>query len=166
MGSREGGHHVDDMTTAPVRASVTVRAPRDHAFRVFSERMADWWPVSTHSIEPDRIMAAAMECRPGGRIVERHADGRELSWGVVRVWEPPARIVFSWNPTYEQRPETEVEVTFTELAHGATRVDLEHRGWEALGARAASLKEGYDEGWPLVLGRYAQAAPVGVDATA
>ncbi len=149
---------MDQVTIAPVRTSVTVRAPRDHAFRVFTERMGDWWPVATHSIEPDRITTAAMECALRGRVLERHADGTEANWGVVRVWEPPARVVFSWNPSYEQRPETEVEVTFTELATGETRVDLAHRGWEALGERATSLRKGYEEGWPIVLGPYAGAA--------
>ena len=145
---------MEQVTVAPVRTSVTVEASREHAFHVFTERMADWWPTSTHSIEPDKVVVASMECRPGGRIVERHADGREASWGVIRVWEPPGRLVFSWNPSYEERPETEVEVTFTELPEGGTRVDLEHRGWEALGGRGAPLRDAYEEGWPVVLAPY------------
>jgi uncharacterized protein YndB with AHSA1/START domain len=145
------------MSVAPVRSSVTVRASRERAFRVFTERIGEWWPIAEHSIASD-AMTAAMECRAGGRIVERHPDGREANWGTILVWEPPERLVFSWNPSYEQRPETEVEVNFTEVGDGRTRVDLEHRGWERLGGTGPESRRGYDEGWPRVLERFARSA--------
>jgi uncharacterized protein YndB with AHSA1/START domain len=142
-------------TVAPVRLSVTVRAPQQHAFEVFTERIGDWWPSSTHSIEGEDVTTVVMECRQGGYIFERHKDGSEANWGVVEVWEPPERLAFSWNPSYEQRPETRVEVTFTEVSESETRVDLEHRGWEALGERGVEMRASYDEGWRRVLDRYA-----------
>jgi uncharacterized protein YndB with AHSA1/START domain len=145
-------------TIAPVRVSVTVRAPQRRAFEVFSARIADWWPSATHSIEGEDVTTVVMDGREGGRIVERHNDGSEANWGVIRVWEPPARLVFSWNPSYEQRPETEVEVRFLAISESHTRVELEHRGWEALGERALDLHEGYSQGWRDVLDRYARRA--------
>lgn len=104
------------MSVEPVLSSVTVRASREErAFRVFTERIGEWWPIAEHSIDAD-AMTAVMECRAGGRIVERHVDGREANWGIILVWEPPERLVFSWNPSDQQRPETEVEVMFTQVA--------------------------------------------------
>jgi uncharacterized protein YndB with AHSA1/START domain len=138
------------MATAPVRVSISVEAPIERAFVAFTEGIGTWWPLATHSIEADRVMTAAMEPRLGGRIVERHRDGTEANWGVITVWEPPRRLVFSWNPSYEDRPETEVEVTFT-VEDGSTRVVLEHRGWEKLGAAGVEMREGYSKGWSHIL---------------
>lgn len=137
-------------STAPVRVSVRVSGTTARAFTAFTEQMSTWWPMATHSIEPDRVMTAEMELRLGGRIVERHHDGTEASWGVVTAWDPPHRVAFSWNPSYEDRPETEVEVTFTEVPEG-TLVELEHRGWERLGAAGVEMRKGYAQGWSHIL---------------
>jgi uncharacterized protein YndB with AHSA1/START domain len=158
MGFDERGNQMDQMMSVPpVRSSVTVRASRERAFRVFTECIGEWWPIAEHSIEAE-AMTAVMDCRAGGRIVERHVDGGEANWGIIRAWEPPERLVFSWNPSDQQRPETEVEVNFTPLPDGRTRVDLEHRGWERLGDRGPESRRGYDEGWPRVLEQFAQLA--------
>jgi uncharacterized protein YndB with AHSA1/START domain len=150
----------------PVRRSVTVRATPARAFEVFTEGFGSWWPLEVHSIavddpEPGREgevpVTAGIEPREGGRIVERMADGTELSWGHVAAWEPPHRLVLSWNPSRTDRPHTEIEVTFTAEGDG-TRVDLEHRGWERLGPRGAEVREGYASGWVGTLDRFASAA--------
>lgn len=138
-----------ESTTAPVRVSISVKATTERAFRVFTEELGAWWPMA-YSIQPDQAMTAEMEPRLGGKIIERHRDGTEANWGVISVWEPPRRLVFSWNPSYEVRPETEVEVTFSEEA-GGTRVVLEHRGWDQLGADGAEKREGYANGWSDIL---------------
>ena len=149
----------DTTTTAPVRVSIEVTASQETAFKVFTERMNTWWPLATHSLEGEDVMSAEMECRIGGRVVERHKDGTEANWGTIDVWDPPNSVGFSWNPSYEERPETHVEVRFTSLESGGTRVDLEHRGWEVLGERAAEMRAGYDEGWTYILTEcYAKAA--------
>lgn len=137
-------------TTQPVRVSICVKGTTKRAFQVFTEEMGTWWPNASYSIEPDQVITAQMDPRLGGRIVERHRDGTEANWGVITVWEPPHRLVFSWNPSYEDRPETEVEVSFSEDAEG-TRVVLEHRGWEKLGPAGAEMREGYAEGWGNIL---------------
>ena len=91
----------------------------------------------------------------GGQVYERTKKGEELKWADVVAFEPPRRFVLSWNPSREQdRPRTEIEVTFTHV-DGGTRVDLEHRGWEK---RGASERADYDGGWDFVLGKYVGAA--------
>jgi uncharacterized protein YndB with AHSA1/START domain len=146
---------MDLSTVAPVRLSVTVRASQSRAFKVFTERIGDWWPSSTHSIENDDVIAVEMHCRERGEIIERHKDGSEARWGVIETWEPSERLVFSWNPSYEQRPETCVEVTFTAVSDTETRVDLEHRGWEALSERGVEMRATYNKGWRTILDQFA-----------
>ena len=138
----------------PLVKELTVAAPIERAWEVFTAGIDGWWPAETHSIEPDRVREIVFEARPGGRIVERWHDGTECSWGEVDVCDPPHRLLFSWHP-YLDRPEaTEIEVTFSEV-EGGTRVRLEHRGWERLGDRGAQSRAQYDGGWDFVLGRYA-----------
>lgn len=140
----------------PLVKELTVAAPLERAWEVFTSGIDGWWPAETHSIEPERVREIAFEARVGGRIVERWHDGSECSWGEVDVCDPPHRLRFSWHP-YLDRPEaTEVEVTFTAV-DGGTRVRLEHRGWERLGERGEGSRAQYDGGWDFVLGRYAAA---------
>jgi uncharacterized protein YndB with AHSA1/START domain len=94
----------------------------------------------------------------GGQVYERTKNGEELKWADIIAFEPPHRLILSWNPSREQdRPRTEIEVTFTDEG-GKTRVDLEHRGWERLGDGAAEGRQGYDQGWQQVLAAYAGTA--------
>ena len=141
---------------APIAKTITVGRPVAEAFRVFTEEIATWWPLDTHSRSPERAVTAVIEPRAGGRIYERTREGEELDWGEVLVWEPPHRLVHSW---HLGRPDaTEVEVRFVPDEAG-TRVELEHRGWEALGAEATKSRANYDSGWDYVLGeRYGAAA--------
>ena len=138
----------------PVRRSVHVEVPPDVAFRVFTERLADWWPLATHSgYERDAATVGFV----AGRLVEVSRSGEENVWGKVTAWEPPGRVVFTWNPNLDKGGDTEVEVRFT--ANGAgTNVELEHRAWEALGGRARRTRENYETGWVPVLDRYVAAA--------
>jgi uncharacterized protein YndB with AHSA1/START domain len=154
---RTGTEPVDETgqdALAPIRISVVVDAPAERAFDVFTRDIGSWWPVATHSIERDRVTDIVMECREGGRILEVHADGTTARWGVISTWEPPARLRFSWNPTYEDRPDTEVEVMFVQLSDTQTRVELEHRHWERLGEAGVALRAQYSGGWIPVLDGY------------
>ena len=141
---------------APLVKEIVVAAPIERAWTAFTTEINAWWPVATHSIEPERVAEIVFEGRAGGRIVERWDDGTENSWGEVELWEPPSRVRFSWQPNHERPAPTEVEVTFSAEDDG-TRVRLEHRRWERLGAGAAESRSSYDSGWDLVLGRYAAA---------
>ena len=151
----------DPATDLAIRRSVTVNAPVERAWDVFTRQMQTWWPLETHSIRAGREERPPeelhLELRPGGRFYEKTGD-EEHRWGSVLACEPPHRIVFEWqvNPS---KPVTEVEVTFTAVDDG-TRVDLVHRGWEAMAEAAEEARSGYasDDGWNRVLGRFADAA--------
>jgi uncharacterized protein YndB with AHSA1/START domain len=156
-----------DQQQAPglaVRQSVVVETTQERAFEVFTSRLADWWPLETHVIGGKPVAAAVIEPRAGGRWYERSADGRESDWGRVLAWEPPSRVVLSWQISADWQADTsidtEVEVRFTAEDARRTRVDLEHRGLEAFGARAQEMRETFESGggWPLLLGRFEAAA--------
>jgi uncharacterized protein YndB with AHSA1/START domain len=122
--------------------------------------MTTWWPLETHS-RHDEVDGATVErlefpTEPGLPILEHLSTGDALSWGELVVYEPPHRIVLAWKPNSNPSPPTEVEVTFTAEGDG-TRVELEHRAWERLGAIAAEARAGYEGGWDLVLRRYVDA---------
>lgn len=148
----------------PIVKSVTVNGPAEHAFRVFTDRIGQWWPFERHSVAgeiyEDGSRAVSAEFRVDaegrGRLVEVIDDGREAEWAEVLAWEPPRRLVLSWHPNAGRRASTEIEVTFVEQ-DGRTVVQLEHRGWERLGAEGAAVREGYGE-WAHVLGRYGELA--------
>lgn len=139
----------------PIHRSITVARPPDDAFRLFTAGMGTWWPLDTHGRADEHDGAKAeglvFEERVGGRVYEVLSNGVEAEWGVVTAWEPPARVVLDWNPSPEDRPFTEVEVTFTPTTDGGTRVDLHHRGWERLGAETgAASRATYEPGWTYV----------------
>lgn len=140
----------------PIRKSVTIAAPPEKAFRRFTAEMAAWWPLASHSVGRSDSESVEMEGRAGGRIVERIRGGRECVWGTITAWEPPRRVAFTWHPGDDPARAQDVEVRFTaEEGGAATRVDLEHRGFERLGALARRAHRGYPIGWSYVLGLYA-----------
>jgi uncharacterized protein YndB with AHSA1/START domain len=141
-----------------VRKTVTVSASLEHAFNVFTEGIATWWPLGKYSVKEELADDVVFEARLGGRVYERWEGGEE-NWGEVLAWEPPRRIVFSWHPGRDSKESTEIEVRFSEDGD-ATKVELEHRGWERLGDRAKEARAGYDSGWTGVLERYVEVASV------
>jgi uncharacterized protein YndB with AHSA1/START domain len=147
-------------TDLVIRRTVTVRRSQEAAFRLFTEELASWWPLESHSIGSGRedvfAQTAIMEGREGGRLYERMSDGTEASWGAIVAWDPPHRLVISWHVNPNRAAPTEVEVRFSPAPEG-TRVELEHRGWERLGAELEEARSGYLEGWGVVLGRYEEA---------
>jgi hypothetical protein len=141
---------------APVRKRVVVDAPVEHAFQVFTERIGEWWPVKTHSVHKEEAQTAALEPGLGGAVYELWPGGRE-EWGTITAWEPPRRFVCTWHPSHGLDESTEVEVRFSAEA-GSTLVELEHRGWEARGAKAAEVRDAYDTGWEPVLASFVETA--------
>lgn len=150
------------MMQDPIHASVSVRSEPDRAFRVFTAEMGSWWPVQRFSMAVDeyadrvKVESIVVEEREGGRIYEVMSDGTEGTWATILTWDPPRRLVLAWKPNVSDRPATEIEVTFTPDGDG-TRVELEHRGWERLGALAEQARSGYGENWDGVLALYANA---------
>ena len=145
---------------APVRKTLQVKASQTRAFEVFTAGFGRWWPAS-HSIAKSPQKDAIIEPRLGGRWYERGEDGSECDWGRVLVWEPPARLVLSWQLSaqwkYDPDLLTEVELTFAPAAGGGTLVTLEHRNLERFGADASRQAEQLNGGWPTRLadlGRY------------
>jgi uncharacterized protein YndB with AHSA1/START domain len=151
------------ITPAPVRKAVQVRAAPARAFEVFTTGIARWWPA-THKIGQAPLREAVLEPRAGGRWFERGEDGSECDWGRVLVWEPPAHLVLAWQIDAQWRfdPDlvTEVEVRFLPDGPGATRVELEHRHLERLGAGADAARAALDSpgGWGGLLEGFAAAA--------
>jgi uncharacterized protein YndB with AHSA1/START domain len=142
--------HVEKI--APVRKSVVVRRTPEEAFAIFTERMASWWPLATHSLFEAEAGTCGIEPRVGGKIYETSRSGERTEWGTILTWEPPRRFVTTWHPGQDPENPTEVEVRFTAVPEG-TRVDLEHRNWEKLGEKAAMARNGYDQGWVEVFER-------------
>jgi uncharacterized protein YndB with AHSA1/START domain/uncharacterized damage-inducible protein DinB len=153
---------VPNATVAPVRKSVTVKTGVDRAFSVFTDGIDTWWPRS-HHIGKGTLEKTVIEPRLGGRCYGRTTDGVETDWGKVLAWEPPQRFVVAWmiTPEWHCQPDvsksSEVEVRFTALDAGTTRVDLEHRHFERHGAGAETMRNGVDapNGWSGLLGGYA-----------
>ena len=134
---------------APVRKTLTVPLPPEKAFQLFTTGIATWWPLATHSVGQSKAATVIMEGCAGGRFYERASDGKTATWGEVRVWDPPRRLVYSWHPGRPADTAQEVEIRFTPSG-SSTRVELEHRGWEALGDSAAATRDNYDTGWNRV----------------
>jgi len=148
---------------APVRHTVTVDAPVERAFEVFTAGFDRWWPRSHHTgkAEPAEFL---IEGKVGGRCYERGVDGVECDWGRVRAWEPPARLVIAWHlgTTWQFDPDpsraSEVEVRFVREGDKRTRVELEHRHIErhGPGAEAIAKSVGGAEGWPGIVAQFAR----------
>jgi uncharacterized protein YndB with AHSA1/START domain len=145
-----------------VRRELTVDAPLERAFAVFTERFGDFKPRE-HNLLASPITETTFEPRVGGHIFDRAEDGSECHWARVLAYDPPDRVVFSWDISPYWQLETdaantsEVEVRFIAESPDRTRVELEHRnldrhgpGWE--GVRDGIANEG---GWPTYLALYA-----------
>ncbi|HLH96696.1 MAG TPA: SRPBCC family protein [Xanthobacteraceae bacterium] len=151
---------------APVRKSITVKADVAHAFEVFTRGIGRWWP-RTHCIASSPQKDVVIEPAAGGRWFEIGEDGSQCNWGRVLAWEPPTRLLLAWqidgNWKYDPNFLTEVEVTFTPLASGETRVDLEHRNLERFGEKSNEVRGMIDseDGWSGIMKRYAEVAEKG-----
>lgn len=149
-------------TTTSIRHEVVVQAPIERAFAVFTKDFGSFKPRE-HNLLSAEIAETVFETHVGGHVYDRGVDGSECRWARVLAYEPPDRVVISWDISPRWQIETdlektsEVEVRFIAEAPGRTRVELEHRhldrhgdGWEAVRAGVDS-----DEGWPLYLERFA-----------
>jgi uncharacterized protein YndB with AHSA1/START domain len=143
----------DALVIEAVRKTVTVDCTVEEAFRVFTTDAVSWWPLASHSINGEAVQQIVFEGREGGGVYEVTAVGDRGHWGTVLTWDPPSRLVLAWNILRREAVPTEVEVSFVPDGDG-TRVELEHRGWEAVAEEAEAKREDYDTGWEYVLGFY------------
>ena len=149
-------------TTAVVRREIAVQAPIERAFTVFTERFGDFKPPE-HNLLHAPIAETVFEPKVGGHIYDRAVDGSECRWARILAFEPPDRVVFSWDISPQWQIETElentseVEVRFIAETPDRTRVELEHRNIERHGPGWQAVADGVgnDAGWPLYLTRYA-----------
>lgn len=138
------------LVIAPVTKTIDLDCPVERAFVTFTDGIARWWPVATHSVHGDGATAVFTH----ERVYEVAPDGSTVDWGRVVVWDPPHRIVTTWHPGHPPERATELELRFTPLDEDRTRFELVHRGWEVLGDSADEMRRNYDTGWDAVLGAY------------
>jgi uncharacterized protein YndB with AHSA1/START domain len=151
------------MSEASVRRSVVVNATPERAFAVFTQQF-DAIKPREHNLLGAPIVETVLEPHVGGRIVDRAEDGSECAWARILAYDPPDRLVFTWDigPTWQLESDadnaSEVEVRFIPDGSGSTRVELEHRHLDRHGAGWESLRDGIadEQGWPLDLARYAE----------
>lgn len=149
-----------------VRREIIVNASVERAFAVFIERFGDFKPTE-HNLLDAAIDETVFEPRVGGCIYDRGVDGSICRWARVLAYEPPDRVVFSWDigPTWQIESDpgntSKVEVRFVAQAPGRTRVELEHRNIDRHGPGWQAVREGVEggAGWPLYLTRYAALLP-------
>jgi uncharacterized protein YndB with AHSA1/START domain len=150
-----------------VRKVSMVAAPPVVAWRVFTERMGTWWPLTVYKIGKVNAVDAVLEPRVGGRWYERGDDGSTCDWGRVLVWDPPSRLVLSWDVSadwqYDPELKTEIEIRFIAVGEDGTRVELEHRKLDRYGARRDEMRRIFDtEGdWGRLLAMFAARAAEG-----
>jgi len=157
-----GGPMTTQTRHTSVRTDIVVEVPIEHAFAVFTERFGDFKPPE-HNILGVELAETVFEPRVGGHIYDRAVDGSECRWARVLVYEPPHRVVFSWDldPRWqmESNPDktSEVEVRFLAETARRTRVELEHRHLDRHGEGWQGIREGVggNDGWPLYLHRFA-----------
>jgi len=147
---------------APVSKSIRVKAAPARAFEVFTSGLGRWWPRDK-GIGKLPMKTAVMETQLGGRWYELSEDGSEATVGKIIVWDPPRRFVMTWDINSQWKPDTtvssEVEVRFIPDGADATRVELEHRKFEQMGAEAGEkMRKDVDGGWPGLLEQFKQHA--------
>src|SRR5262249_39480017 len=134
---------------SPLRREIVVAASPELAFRVFVERIGQWWPLAEHGV----YGAGGSVAFVGDDLVEVSPDGERSVWGTVTVRRPGDKLAFTWHPGREPEQATRVTVTFRPSGE-RTLVALVHEGWEVY-AEPAAMRANYGEGWPVVLGCFA-----------
>jgi uncharacterized protein YndB with AHSA1/START domain len=146
--------------TDPLRFSFAVNCPVDHAFAVWTGRINLWWPAD-HTVSGSADTTVVLEPRLGGRIFERTVDGVEHDWGEVTLWQPPHRLSYLWHLRSDRSAATSVEVRFVAADQAATRIEIEHAGWERLGGDAPQWRDRNRMGWTTLLPHFQAAARLG-----
>ncbi len=146
--------------TDALRMTFEVACPAEHAFSMWTDRIGSWWP-SDHTVSGSADAAVVLQGGVGGRIYERTPDGSEHEWGKVTVWDPPLRLAYLWHIGRDQSDATEVEIRFVPHGDAATRVEIEHRGWDRLGDDAETWRDRNRIGWQTLLPYFLSAAEQG-----
>ena len=146
-----------------VRSSIVVDAPIERAFSVFTDDIGSWWPPEHHILQAE-LAETGFEPREGGFVYDRGVDGSECRWARVLVYQPPDRVVISWNVSpqwqLESNPQrtSEVEILFVADGSARTRVELEHRNLDRHGEGWQQMRDavGSPDGWEVGMRRFAE----------
>ena len=141
------------MTIQPIHKSLVVPLPKDRAFRLFTESLADWWPVESHSIsagQKKRPQKLTIEPRLNGQIIETLEDGSTTIWGHFSAWAPPDSLILEWYVGRTCDLATQVSVDF-QTRGNETVLTLVHDGFEVLGGAGSDMLNRYQSGWDPVL---------------
>ncbi|SCL23730.1 Uncharacterized conserved protein YndB, AHSA1/START domain [Micromonospora nigra] len=151
-----------DLDRFALRSTFLVPVPTDRAFSVFTGELTDWWVTEYTWSGPNLLAELGMEPRAGGMLYEIGPHGFRADWGRVLTWDPPRRLVFTWQigpdrvPVPDPARASEVEVLFGPEGSG-TRVEVAHRHFDRHGAAAEGYREALTAGWHELLSRYAAA---------
>ncbi|MEO9821843.1 MAG: SRPBCC domain-containing protein [Paracoccaceae bacterium] len=144
------------MTVQTIRKSLSVPLRQDRAFRLFTDGLADWWPVESHSIsagQSKRPQKLTIESKLNGRIIETLEDGSTTVWGHFSAWTPPESLVLQWYVGRTSDQATRVSVEF-QARGDETLVTLVHDGFEIFGDDGTDMWSQYQNGWDPVLARF------------
>jgi uncharacterized protein YndB with AHSA1/START domain len=155
-------------TDTSVTTSIVVEAPIEKAFSVFTDDIGSWWTPEHHILQAE-LKEMVFEPRVGGHIIDRGVDGSECAWARVLAYDPPNRLVFSWDVSPQWQLQTdhtrtsEVEVRFVAESPARTRVELEHRNLDLHGDGWNTMRDavGAPDGWGHGLQRYADRIAAG-----
>lgn len=151
-------------TATPIRRTVIVPIPAERAFYTFVNHMGLWWPRQ-NTFGKENTHTVIVEPVVGGRWYERSTDGTETAWGKVLAYEPPHRIILTWQITEQGTPEadpakaSEIEIRFMPLKPSSTSIELEHREFSRHGEEGGAIwregMESSDGGWTNLLSHFA-----------
>jgi uncharacterized protein YndB with AHSA1/START domain len=144
----------------PLKLSFDIDCSPEQAFEVWTGRIGTWWPTD-HTVSGQPGLEIVLQSGVGGRIYERTTEGVEYEWGQVTVWEPPGRLVYEWHLRQDRADATEVEIRFLPHGAAATRVVIEHRGWERLGSAGDERRAQNRGGWESLLPHFRAAIEKG-----
>lgn len=150
-----------DKSKDSVKVTVKVPISASDAFNAFIDDLHSWWPKE-YTWAGDVLERIKIEPKENGRCFERGPYGFECDWGRVLKWNPPHRIIFSWqispNRVPEPNPEkaSEVEIQFKEISNKATKINFEHRNFDNHGKDAETYKKALNspQGWPYIIDNY------------
>ncbi|MER5702270.1 SRPBCC family protein [Micromonospora sp. NPDC002296] len=149
-----------DVAQYSLRSSLLVPASAERAFAVFTGALTDWWVREYTWSGPAALAELGIEPRAGGMLYEIGPYGFRSDWGRVLTWDPPRRLVFSWQigpdrvPVPDPAQASEVEVLFLPEGPERTRVEVEHRHFDRHGEAAEGYRQALTAGWHELLSRY------------
>ncbi|MFQ3787048.1 SRPBCC family protein [Halomonas sp. A29] len=131
---------------------------QNSAFKLFAERLADWWPAE-YTWSRSALNTIGIEPWQGGRCTEVGPHGFQVDWGRVLAWEPPERLIISWQigPNRVPQPDpahaSTVKLGFHENGPRAARLILEHHDFRNHGDGAEEYRDAMasEYGWPYIL---------------